>query len=96
MVLIYPVIPHRIEFFIESNFEAEAKALRKEIEEKKAEALKAADGDKKKMDFDIVRDCYVKDVKNFVFDLDVKRRNQKGELLIPNDKTPEELAEIDF
>ena len=35
MVLIYPVVPHRIEFFLESNFEIEAKALRKEIEEKK-------------------------------------------------------------
>lgn len=75
MVLIYPILPHRIEFFLESNFADEEKALRKEIEDKKAKALAAADGDKKKMDFDIVRDCYIKDVKNFVFDLDVKRRN---------------------
>ena len=31
-----------------------------------------------------------------MFELDIKRRNQKGELIIPNDKTAEEIAEIDF
>jgi hypothetical protein len=48
------------------------------------------------LDFDIHRDVYAKDVKNFMFELDIKRRNQKGELIIPNDKTLDELAEIEL
>jgi hypothetical protein len=96
MVLIYPLVPHRIEYFIKSNFEVGEKTLNKEIEEMKAAKLAEVGGDKKKLDFDVNRDVYFKDVKNFMFELDIKRRNQKGELIIPNDKTPEEIADIDF
>jgi len=96
MVLIYPLVPHRIEFFIKSNFEFEERAFKKHIEETKKAKLDEVGGDKKKLDFDLQRDIYEKDVKNFMFELDIKRRNQKGELIIPNDKSPEEIAEIEF
>ena len=96
MVLIYPLVPHRIEFFIKSNFEHEGSKLKKQIEDVKKQKLDEVGGDKKKLDFDVHRDVYLKDVKNFMFELDIKRRNQKGELIFPNDKTTEELAEIDF
>ena len=96
MVLIYPLVPHRVEFFIKSNFEHESSKLRKQIEDVKKQKLDEVGGDKKKLDFNGDRDVYVKDVKNFMFELDIKRRNQKGELIITNDKTAEEVAEIDF
>ena len=35
MVLIYPLVPHRVEFFIKSNFEHESSKLRKQIEDVK-------------------------------------------------------------
>tara|TARA_B110000285_G_C15093972_1_gene600792 strand:- start:870 stop:1010 length:141 start_codon:yes stop_codon:yes gene_type:complete len=44
----------------------------------------------------VYRDVYAKDVKNFMFELDIKRRNQKGELIMQNEKTHDELAEIDL
>lgn len=59
-------------------------------------ALDAAGGDKRKMDFDVRRDCYVHDVKNFVFDLDVQKRTPKGELIVRLEKTADQLAEIEF
>ena len=96
MVLIYPLIPHRIEYFIKSNFELEEKQLKKEIEEMRAAKLAEVGGEKKKLDFDVYRDVYAKDVKNFMFELDIKRRNQKGELIMPNEKTHDEIAEIDL
>jgi len=82
MVLIYPLIPHRIEYFILSNFEEGEKTLKKEIEEVKAAKLAEVDGNKKNLDFDVYRDVYFKDVKNFMFELDIKKRNQKGELIM--------------
>lgn len=39
LVLIYPLIPYNLEFFLLENFEAEEKALLKEIGEKKDEIL---------------------------------------------------------
>jgi hypothetical protein len=47
------------------------------------------------MDFDQKRDCYLPDVKEFVFDLEVMR-NIKGDLIDKEEKTPEQLAEIEF
>ena len=96
MVLIYPIVPHRIEFFIKSNFEYEEKNLRKEIEDNKAAKLAEVGGDKKKLDFDVYRDVYAKDCKNYMFELDLQKRNQKGELIQQNEKTDVEKAEIDF
>jgi len=74
----------------------EKKTLKKEIEEVKAAKLAEVDGNKKNLDFDVYRDVYFKDVKNFMFELDIKKRNQKGELIMQNEKSTEELAEIDF
>jgi hypothetical protein len=71
MILIYPLVPHRIEFYIDEHYEEEEQQLRKDIEAKRQLALEAAGGDKRKMDFDVRRDCYIPDVKNFVFDLEV-------------------------
>ena len=47
------------------------------------------------MDFDQKRDCYLPDVKEFVFDLEVMR-NIKGDLIDKEEKTPEQLAESEF
>ena len=49
LLLIYPLVPHKWEFWIEDNFEAEEKEFRKLLDSKKGEALEAAGGDKKKM-----------------------------------------------
>ena len=75
MVLIYPLVPHRIEYFIKNNFDEEFKKLKKEIEDVKAAKLAEVGGDKKKLDFDLQRDIYFKDVKDFMFELDIKKRN---------------------
>lgn len=71
MVLIYPLITHRIEFFMKSNFDEEEKKFKKEIDETKAAKLAEVGGDKKKLDFDVYRDVYLKDCKNFMFELDI-------------------------
>jgi hypothetical protein len=70
-----------LEFFIEENYEIEEKALKDEIEAKKKEALDAAGGDAKKMDFDLVRDCYLPNVNKYTFELDTIKKNVKGEII---------------
>ena len=47
LLLIYPLVPHKWEFWIEDNFAEEEKEFRKLLDSKKAEALEAAGGDKK-------------------------------------------------
>ena len=79
MVLIYPLVPHRIEYFIKNNYDEEFKKLKKEIEDVKAAKLAEVGGDKKKLDFDLQRDIYLKDIKDFMFELDIKKTNSKGE-----------------
>ena len=86
--LIYPLVTYEHEQFIEENFEFEERKLKLEIEKKKQEALDAVGGDKKKLDFDMKRDCFIPDVKEFVFDLEVMR-NIKGDLIDKEEKTPE-------
>lgn len=39
LVLIYPLIPYKLEFFIKEKFDAEERALLKEIEERKEQLL---------------------------------------------------------
>lgn len=48
LVLIYPLIKHKLEFFLEENYNQEEKDLLKQIDEKKEEILQSVDGDKKK------------------------------------------------
>lgn len=96
MVKIFPLLRHKDEFFIEDKFEEEYKKFKKVCDNKKADALQAAGGEKKKMDFDIKRDCYTPEVKQFVFDLVVNKTNSKGEQVIQPEKTVEELNEIEF
>jgi len=82
MVKIYPLLKHKDEFFIDEKFDSEYKKLKKEIESKRAAALAAAGGDKKKMDFDVRRDVYFPNVKEFVFDLVINKTNSKGEKIV--------------
>lgn len=96
MVKIFPLLKHKDEFFIDEKFDSEYRKLKKEIETKKAAALAAAGGDRKKMDFDVRRDVYFPDVKEFVFDLKVEKTNARGEKIVQPEKTAEELAEIEF
>lgn len=96
LTLIYPLIPYKLDFFIEENYENEEKLLNNEIENKKKEALEAAGGDAKKMDFDLQRDCYLPDVKKFSFDLDTVKKNSKGEVIPRPEKTVEEIAAMEF
>ena len=42
------------------------------------------------------RDVYFESVQEFNFDLDLVRRNSKGEILKAKPKTSEELAELEF
>lgn len=39
LVLIYPLIPYKLEFFMKEKFDAEEKALLKDIEERKEQIL---------------------------------------------------------
>lgn len=41
------------------------------------------------MDFDLHRDCYLPDVPKFTFDLEVVKRNSKGEIIEKPPKTDE-------
>ena len=60
--LIFPLIPYKLEFYIQDNYESEEKSMKDEIEAKRKEALEAVDGDAKKIDFNVERDCYLPDV----------------------------------
>lgn len=55
--------------------------MKDEIEAKKKEELEAVDGDAKKIDFNVERDCYIPDVQKFTFDLETVNRNSKGEII---------------
>lgn len=87
LLLIYPLIPYKWQFYIEENFNEEEKMFKKEIEQKKQELLEAAGGDKKKMDFDIKRDCFEENCLDFVFDLEIVKRNKTGDILPKEKKT---------
>jgi flagellar biosynthesis GTPase FlhF len=89
--LIFPLVSYKLDIFIDEHYENEEKLLKEEIETKKKEALDAAGGDAKKMDFDVVRDCYIPDVRKYSFDLDVVKKNQRGDTLPKVPKTDEEL-----
>ena len=60
--------------------------MKQDIDQKKLAALSKAGGDRKKMDFDLKRDCYKEGVHSFVFDLEVQR-NLKGEFIKVEEKT---------
>ena len=51
---------------------------------------------KKKIDFNVKRDCYQENVKQFDFDLDTVKRNTKGVIQKTVPKKAEELAETEF
>ena len=80
--MIHPLVNYKDEFFINDHYEEEEKAFKAEIELKKKEALDAVNGDKKRLDFDVVRDCYQENVKDYVFDLYIERKNARGELIL--------------
>jgi hypothetical protein len=97
LVLIYPMIPYKLDFYIEENYEAMKKKLEEEIKQKEKEALDAAGGDKKKVDFEKCRqDCFLPNIPKYTFDLDVQKKSPKGETIEPEAKTPEELAEMEL
>lgn len=78
LILIYPLVSYEKEFYIEEHFEVEMKALKEEIEEKRIAALDAVNGDKKKIDPNYKQLCFVPDVPQYVFDLPIVKRNNKG------------------
>jgi hypothetical protein len=86
-----------LDFFIEDNYEPTKLKLEEEIRQKEKEALDAAGGDKKKVDFEKCRqDCFLENVPKYTFELDLKQRNSKGELVQKEPKTPEEIAEMEL
>ena len=79
LVLIYPKVSYENEFKLEELFQKHEKILRAEIEQKKKEALNKAEGDRRKMNFDLMRDVYKTEVqKKTVFNLNVKLAHIKG------------------
>lgn len=78
LILIYPLVSYEKEFYIEEHFEVEMKALKEEIEEKRIAALDAVNGDKKKIDPNYKQLCFAPDVPQYVFDLPIVKRNNKG------------------
>lgn len=61
----------------------------KEIEAKKDEALEKVGGDKKKVDFNLERDCYIPNVNEYVFDLDIITKKSNGDIIEVPPKTAE-------
>jgi hypothetical protein len=51
--------------------------------------MEAAGGDKKKMEFNLQKDCYLENVKEFVYDLDIITRNSRGDIIEVPPKTAE-------
>ena len=64
LVLIYPLISYKQQFFIEENFEEEEKKLIKEIEAKKKE-LSIKEEEAKKL-------IFVENVRDYTFELELK------------------------
>ena len=79
---------------MEELYHKHEKILRLEIEQKKKEALDAAGGDRRKMNFDIMRDVYKKEVqKKAIFNLNVDFGDQAE---LSQEVTPEMTQEIEF
>ena len=72
MLLIYPLISYKNEFFINENFEEEEKLFRIEIDQKRDNAIDAAGKEKKKINFDVKKECYIESVPNYMFELNIK------------------------
>mmetsp|Transcript_21248 Transcript_21248/g.32920 ORF Transcript_21248/g.32920 Transcript_21248/m.32920 type:complete len:105 (+) Transcript_21248:1511-1825(+) len=90
LVLIYPLMTYERMFYLEDNFEAEEKLLKEELEAKKKELLEAAGGgEKKKVKVDPKKECFIKGVRDFVFDLNVVKTNTRGEVIEKPEKTKE-------
>ena len=100
LILIYPIISYDNEFKLETQLPINEKRLHFEIAQKKKEAIDKAGGNRYNIDFNVHRDVYSKitpsTVKNFLYDLDVHSYNFKGEKNVPEDKTPEQLADTEF
>ena len=63
LVLIYPLIPYKLEFYIEENFERVKAKLVEEIKEKEKEHILAAGGDRKNVDIELVKkDVYFENI----------------------------------
>lgn len=84
LVLIYPLISYKQQYFIEANIEEEEKKLVKEIEAKKKE-LNIKDEEAKKL-------IFIENVRDYTFELDVKK-TKKNEPDKPS-KTDEELKAL--
>ena len=96
LILIYPMLTYQQEFWLEENFDKEEKLFLEEVAEKKKEAQRIADETKKKLEFNQKRDCYQPKVKPYVFNLDIKRRNAKGEILKNPPLKLEVVEEMEF
>ena len=95
-ILIYPLLNYKDEFWLKENFDQEDKQFKAEIDQKKKDALEQVDNDKKKLDFDQKRDCYIDNVQDFVFDMDTIQRDQKGDVVGNTPKSAEYLAEMEY
>ena len=77
------------------------KRLREQINNKRGEALKQANGNRVNIDFDVQRDVYdnitnKEKVKNYCYDLNIHTYNSKGEREEEEEKTPEQIADWVF
>ena len=83
-MLIYPIVSYDHEYKIEALYPICEKRLREDINNKRGEALKQANGNRFNIDFDVQRDVYDKitnkeKVKNYCYELDIHTFNSKGE-----------------
>ena len=95
LVLLYPLISYEQEFFVEVNFPIENKRFKKEIEEKRKEAQELASETNSKVDFNAKRDCYEPNCEKFVFDLDVVKKDENGQIIVIKKKA-DQINEMEF
>jgi hypothetical protein len=100
LLLIYPKISYDNEFKFEAQIPIMEKKLHQEIALKKKEAVEKAGGNRFNNDFNLHRDVYSKicsgPVRNYNFELDVHIYTPKGERAPDEEKTPEQLADLEF
>ena len=99
--LIYPIVSYDNEFKLEAQYPINEKRLHQRIAMAKKEALDKAGGNRQNVDFNVQRDVYNKitngaPVRNYMYELDVHTYNCKGEREVPEEKTPEQVADIAF
>lgn len=82
--------------FIKEHFREEEKKLRNEVETKRQKARDEAAKDISKLNFDVRKECYVPECRDYLFELHTEHVNAKGEIIKKPHKSLDELNEIDF